>query len=123
MCPYEITAMIASRAHVIIADYHYLFHPHVRNVFLTKTGKRLEDCVVVVDEAHNLPDRIRETLTVRLSSNNLRHAIKEAKKYNEKAIGMLVHVQEVLNSLAGRDAREKRVPREALVDGIGAQYD
>jgi DNA excision repair protein ERCC-2 len=123
LCPYEIAAMLAARSQVIVADYHYLFHPHIRKVFLARIRKQLEDCIVVVDEAHNLPDRIRETLTVRLSSNNVRYAIREAKKYNESAIEKLVLIQEVLNQLTGNEVKERRVARDQLMRRISSSYD
>jgi len=60
LCPYEISLEIAKKAKVIIADYYYIFNNSIRDSFLLKIKKELENIVLVVDEAHNIPNRIRE---------------------------------------------------------------
>ncbi|MBW3001470.1 DEAD/DEAH box helicase, partial [Candidatus Woesearchaeota archaeon] len=41
VCPYEVALLIAKDARVIIGDYFYLFNPHIRETFLSRTGKEL----------------------------------------------------------------------------------
>ncbi|MBW2998784.1 DEAD/DEAH box helicase family protein, partial [Candidatus Woesearchaeota archaeon] len=67
VCPYEISLLLAKKAKVIIGDYYYLFHPSIMNNFLNKIGKDIDECIVIVDEAHNLPDRIRNLMSVTIS--------------------------------------------------------
>jgi len=78
-CPYEVCVKAGNRADVIICDYYHIFSPRIREAFLTKMGKNVEDSVVIVDEAHNLPERIRKLLSVNLSEYTLNQAAKEAK--------------------------------------------
>ncbi len=80
VCPYEAAALASSDASVIIADYYYLFHPKIREGFLRKTGKSLQESIIIIDEGHNLPDRMREMLTSRISSFALERAAGEAKR-------------------------------------------
>lgn len=83
LCPYELAMMFSKQSHVIVSDYYYMFHPHVRETFLQKNELALQDCIVIVDEAHNLPDRIKSLASAQLSTNLLKRATKEAKKiYN-----------------------------------------
>src|SRR3989338_392805 len=82
LCPYEIAIQQARKAKVIIADYNYVFNPSIQKTFFNKAGIRLEDTIVIVDEAHNLPVRIRDSMTQKLSTFLLARAIAEAKKYH-----------------------------------------
>ncbi len=62
-CPYEWLLKLAEGSNLIIADYYHLLIPQVRDIFLMKTKKRIEDSIVIVDEAHNLASRIRGSLS------------------------------------------------------------
>ena len=84
LCPYEIALQQARKARVIIADYNYVFNPSIQQTFFNKAGIKIEECIVIVDEAHNLPTRIRDSMTQKLSNFVLKRAITEAKKYNYK---------------------------------------
>ncbi|MBI4452715.1 ATP-dependent DNA helicase [Candidatus Woesearchaeota archaeon] len=84
MCPYELAMLNATTAKVIIADYYYMFSHTIRDGFLMKISKGLNDIIIVVDEAHNLPRRIRESLSQQISSSIIEYAKKEAMKYGYK---------------------------------------
>jgi len=84
MCPYELALLNAVSARVIIADYYYMFSHSIREGFLMKINKDLKDIILVVDEAHNLPPRVRESLSQQTSSNIIEFAKKEAMKYGYK---------------------------------------
>ncbi len=94
VCPYEIALLLAAKAHVIIADYYYLFHPRIRETFLKKNKKLLEDAIIIVDEAHNLPNRIKDLATANLSLVLLKRAATEAKKFEH------IHIKEVMEAFA-----------------------
>jgi DNA excision repair protein ERCC-2 len=57
LCPYELSLDVAGRADVIIGDYNYAFDPAAALRPFREDGGR--PAVVVIDEAHNLPDRAR----------------------------------------------------------------
>lgn len=76
-CPYEWLLKLAERSDVIIADYHHLFNPHIRDVFLNKVKKRIEDSIIIIDEAHNLAQRVRDSLSSRMSTFTLMRMEKE----------------------------------------------
>jgi len=54
VCPFALTIDLAGQADVVIGDFNYVFDPSVR---LAEIGDRLKDWIVIVDEAHNLPER------------------------------------------------------------------
>lgn len=120
-CPYEMSMLLATHAKVIVADYNYMFNPAIRNMILGKMDKDMSDVIMIVDEAHNLPFRIRELLTSRASTGILSRAIKEAQKYeydNEATI--LREILEELNKLASelKLNEEKLITRNQLMDVI-----
>ena len=61
ICPFALAKKMASFCHVVIGDYNHIFDP-TRSVFTPK-----KNAVLLVDEAHNLPARIRENNTETLS--------------------------------------------------------
>ncbi|MCH8170432.1 MAG: hypothetical protein IIB07_04790, partial [Bacteroidetes bacterium] len=72
---------MAKDAKVIIADYNYIFNHVVRDGLFSRTDLKLEECIIIIDEGHNLPGRARELLTAKLSDFIIDRAIKEANKY------------------------------------------
>ena len=80
LCPYEIALLVAKDAKVIIGDYYYLFNPHIRDVFLNRIGKELKDIIIIIDEGHNLPERVKNLATHRISTNTIKRALEEARK-------------------------------------------
>lgn len=80
-CPYEMAAIKAYQTDVVVADYNYLFAQGMQQAFLGKVGRELEDCIVIVDEAHNLPDRVRSSYSYTLSTELLNIALKELQDY------------------------------------------
>lgn len=121
VCPYELSLMLAADSKVVVADYFYIFHPNIREAFLAKIGKKLENAIIIVDEGHNLPSRVRDLMTARLSNKTMRLAIQEAKKYNfDDAVSALVEIQEILNKLSEKlqNGQEKLVKKEQFTDAI-----
>ncbi|NQZ84420.1 MAG: ATP-dependent DNA helicase [Nanoarchaeales archaeon] len=77
LCPYEVAGKKAFKADVVICDYNYLFSAGIRENFLGKIGRTIDECIVIVDEAHNLPDRIRSAHSYGLTTELLKNALKE----------------------------------------------
>jgi len=107
LCPYEIASLIAKNANVIITDYNYIFNSSIRENFLNKIGKKISESIIIIDEGHNLPDRCREMMSTRLSTNMVERAIKEAKKYNVPIIDKLVAIGKCLVELGSELSYEK----------------
>ncbi|MFO8051766.1 MAG: ATP-dependent DNA helicase [Thermoplasmatota archaeon] len=69
ICPHRAALEAAKKAHVLICDFNYLFSD-LSDAVLSSLGRDLSEIILIVDEAHNLPDRIRsnqsEELPVRV---------------------------------------------------------
>jgi len=122
LCPYEMASFMGRDAKVIIADYYYIFNPAVRDSFFRRIEKSLEDCIIIVDEAHNLPGRLRELMTSNLTSFMLKRGILEAKKlHQETSMSYLVQLQDVMNSLSAGmkgEIGEKLASREDFLNKV-----
>lgn len=80
-CPWKAAREAVSGADVFVGDYNHLFDDGVRESSLKAMGLSLDDIIVIVDEAHNLPDRIRMTLEKRLTQTMIRNAQIELEEY------------------------------------------
>jgi DNA excision repair protein ERCC-2 len=58
VCPFEVSLELIEQADVVICDYNYIFDPYVGLKAYSQEND-YGDCVLVVDEAHNLVDRGR----------------------------------------------------------------
>jgi len=109
LCPYEMALLLAEKAKVVVADYYYVFNPSVLEAFLKKTKKELEDAIIIVDEGHNLPGRIRELMSYSLSTLTIKQARKEVEELAaEECFPYLDSLQELLLEAIGLE-EEKRV--------------
>ncbi len=120
LCPYEVGAIVGKSANVIICDYYHIFHPHVRRAFLNKIGKQLGDLVLIVDEAHNLPSRIRDLMSTSLSEYTINNAVKEARALREANIEEdLESITTVMKKIAkGMRGDETFVKKDEFAEGV-----
>jgi len=73
-CPYELQLDAAREAPVTVCDLNYAIDPAVTLPEL-RDPAQLRDTIFVIDEAHQLPERAREALSVSLGGEVLRQAI------------------------------------------------
>ena len=101
LCPFEIACLLSKEAKVIIGDYHHILNPSIRETILQKTGKKLEDLIIIIDEAHNLPEKTRELMSKSVSTYNINQAIKEAKElYQETSMGVIGDLMEIMEKIS-----------------------
>lgn len=91
LCPYEITLEMAKKADIIIGDYFHLFDKDIRTGILSPNGITLEEVIVIVDEAHNAPHRLRDMLSSSLNADAVEKAAKEAKSAGAFDIDFLMN--------------------------------
>ncbi len=119
MCPYELAVLTAGNAKVIVADYYYVFNSSIRNSFFLKIKKELDKCILIVDEAHNLPARIRDLLTQKTSSLAIENAKKEARKYGyDTTIENLEIVENALFEIGQDIEQEGVVSKNSFIEAI-----
>ncbi len=68
LCPFEFSLALCELADAVICDYNYAFDPRVR---IRRVFESPGELTLLVDEAHNLPDRLRDSLSGSLSGTQL----------------------------------------------------
>ncbi len=116
VCPYELAINLAKDSAVIVSDYNYVFNENIRKAFFGKAGIELEKCILIIDEGHNLSDRMRDLVSERLTSITIDRAIAEAKKYNfDETIELLGGIKKVLEELSQELEPEQNI-YEVLIE-------
>ena len=68
LCPFEFSLALCEISDVVICDYNYVFDPLVSLKRIIGQGMPV---TLLMDEAHNLPARVREMLSAQLDSRAL----------------------------------------------------
>lgn len=66
--PWLISKAMAAEADVLICDYNYVFAPSQRPALELLPGWNESEHVLVVDEAHNLPERVADCLSLGITA-------------------------------------------------------
>lgn len=83
LCPYELSKLLTPEARVITAPYIYFFDPPLRRALLETMQRPPEDLIVVVDEAHNLPEYCRDIASFHISVAGVERAEREVMDYGD----------------------------------------
>jgi DNA excision repair protein ERCC-2 len=122
-CSYEIALALAKDSQIIIGDYYYLFNPFVQSTIFNKLDLDMEDVILILDEGHNLPNRVTEMLSTNLTTYVIKNALLEAKKFHYN--GLIIWLQElnkIIIKLADFDStemgKERLVRREEFLSAV-----
>jgi DNA excision repair protein ERCC-2 len=100
LCPYEAAIGKGETAQIIICDYSYALNPFIQQIFFRKVGLELQDCILIVDEAHNVPDRVKDSASEILSTKMLQRAMQEADKFDlDEAAHILTHLYQKISAM------------------------
>ncbi len=121
-CPYEVASDLLSSADVVVADYYHVFSPQSGKVFLKKLNRELSDVVLIVDEAHNLPERVRSVVSYGLSTSVLSYASKEAVGLDPEVSRLLRDLSDELLSSDLRPGEQRAVSHDFLHDIFAVDF-
>jgi DNA excision repair protein ERCC-2 len=105
LCPYELNKLLASEARVITAPYVYFFETPLRRGLLETLERPPEDLILILDEAHNLPDYCREVASFSISTRSVDLAEREVMDYGDPEVADGVSAFDFLEA-TGRAIRE-----------------
>jgi len=86
ICPYEMAKLLLPHVDVIALNYAYLFSSPIRENFIKKLGRPLSQHVLILDEAHNLPEIVSEFESDHLTLSTINSSIEEAEKYGKPTV-------------------------------------
>ena len=122
VCPFEVSLELIEQADVIVCDYNYIFDPYV-GLKAYQQESDYGDCVLVVDEAHNLVDRGRAYFSPDLHEKSF-DAIRNhmmgrscwVEGWEELIETLRVHFHELAEVLDGEEGGggDSRGPKQAL---------
>ena len=101
LCPYELSLDMSEQADVIICDYNYAFDPRVR---LKRYFDQKSKAGLLIDEAHNLPDRARDMLSVELSGAKVEELRRQIGRYEGKDSPTYLALTQLLRALTRENA-------------------
>ena len=122
LCPFEFSLALSEIADVLICDYNYFFDPRLRIKRLFEQPSR---ATVLLDEAHNLPDRAREMLSGSLSGAQLASLRREAGRVLTRKSRLYRRLGRVLEAMRlmepGTDKLSPGLEQalEALLEALG----
>ncbi|MBC5792655.1 MAG: ATP-dependent DNA helicase [Nanohaloarchaea archaeon] len=128
VCPYQILMHMTAEADLVVADYFHIFHPGVREIVFEKAGIDLNDTIIIVDEAHNLPSRTRSLFSSSVTIPQIKKAQTEAEKfgyYREQEY--LEQLDRAINRIArdklGQTSHEETLEKTTLKEPVESFYD
>ncbi|MDG5778855.1 ATP-dependent DNA helicase [Haloarculaceae archaeon H-GB1-1] len=77
LCGYELLKDGMEGVELVVANYHHLLDPLIREQFFRWLGRDPEDVIAVFDEAHNVEDAARDHARRTLTENTLDSALDE----------------------------------------------
>lgn len=98
-CAYELSKILARHAVLVTAPYVYFFMPFIRRRLLEWMEVEMGDLIVVVDEAHNLPDYARELASAELRTVTLERATDESDEFGDPRIDEKLSINGLVRSL------------------------
>ena len=126
LCPFEFSLSLCELADLVICDYNYALDPAV---YIRRIFDRPGEVTLLIDEAHNLPDRVRAMLSGRLDGGALRRLRTRTGKAAGRRHPLYQAMTAVLNALKDlpdADGALPEVPRrvqDAAEDLLDAWVD
>ena len=81
VCAWQTCRSAVKDSDILVCDYNHIFAEQVRESSLPSMGVNLKNCILIVDEAHNLPDRIRMSMERVITPIIIRNAAMELEEY------------------------------------------
>ncbi len=122
VCPYELAKGSLSDIKVVALSYLYVFDPVIRNAFLKNLDSQLQKIILIVDEAHNLPETAIDISSSSLSLFVIKQAELEARKYENKEIESFVSFfRNEIEKMTEKIGKEEIISPESLLEIIQKQ--
>ena len=118
-CPYELVKQALRDVDVAALSYMYAFDSTIRGAFLKHLDRPLNEIILIVDEAHNLPGTAVEIASDSLTLFALRQAQLEAEKFRQRDASDFVNKFRVITErMASQIDRESYVSPRLLVEAL-----
>ena len=99
VCPYEMSKIALQYADVVCSPYSFMLTPMARIALLDWMNVTYDSLVIIVDEAHNVPDYLREVVTTEYSLKALDYAEREAREWDDPVIHQDLRVTDLIEAM------------------------
>ncbi len=79
VCPHQAMADMMEHADVLIGNYYHVFDPETRLLTDMKTSILDEETICILDEAHNIEERVRDILSDAHGIHSFRYALNDVR--------------------------------------------
>ena len=110
ICAWATARSAVKDCDILVCDYNHIFVENVSESSLSAMGIDLENTILIIDEAHNLPDRIRNGLERRA----ILRVFRDARDEIDEFLGTKERVMKKLDLLENQDNFDIRGINEAL---------
>ncbi len=118
-CPYELVKDSLEEVNVIALSYLYIFDPVIRTAFLKNLDTALGKTILIIDEAHNLPETAIEIASSTLTLFAVKQAEAEASQFRHKDIATFAAtIRNEIENMATKVQKEALVSPESLIGVI-----
>ncbi|MGL1894178.1 MAG: ATP-dependent DNA helicase [Spirochaetaceae bacterium] len=116
ICPFELSLDISEYSDVIICDYNYVFdlRVHLKRYF----DSSKQDFTLLIDEAHNLPDRLRGSYSCLITREDIPPLINITKHVSDRVTSQLEAINDLLLEYIKENPKEETTfnkPPEMLI--------
>jgi DNA excision repair protein ERCC-2 len=118
ICPYELTLKILEEVNVVAASYQYVFNPSIREIFMNKVSRGMNEILLIVDECHNIIDTSIDISSDQLSIYSVRQALKEV-----KAFGRSEFIRIIRGLAAQLEENQERSEIEKKIDARNVLFE
>jgi len=112
-CPYFLSKFLLEKMRIIICNYQWIFNPFIQSPFLEFIGKELQDCILVLDECHNVIDVATEVNSERITPYSLKLALKDLEMYRSPVL--MQSFVKILIDLLNEKKNTIRIEEEAII--------
>jgi len=120
LCPYFLSKFLLKEMKLIICNYQWIFNPFIRQNFLQFIDKELRDCILVLDECHNVIDMATEVNSDKITPYSLRLCLKDLEIYRSTN-NMQRFVKSLLNHLDKKKKNLTDIEKEIDAEKFLAQ--
>lgn len=115
-CPYELLKDSLEDVRVIALSYLYVFDPVIRIAFLKNLDVPLRKTILIIDEAHNLPETAVDIASSTLTLFALKQAEAEARQFKHRDIAEFARtIRNEIENMGAKIQKEALISPESLL--------
>ena len=129
VCPYEAKKALMKDFDVVVAPYIHIIDPDIRENFLSNLDTDEKGIVLIVDEAHNIMDAVREQESFSITTRLVMSALDEAGLFKKPEVCDGVTIDAFIRSVRaamrdigskylGFNEKEKVIPADSLENSV-----